>query len=464
MGKYFKSLFISFIISLFLLIDNASALTFDSISVRTAYFYENGTLSDSGFVNTNPRNLPQYISTTTGAVSMRLFQWRYSTSSPLEKGRYKITTDITFSSLQGNDIVNFLNPTFDEFGCGTNQNDSSPSNCILVDYNTKEINNTKFQFNYTIDLLNDNCNFFSGVFKYYDQEYNNFTIVNLYGTENATLSYSTSFQKLSSQNNDDIIDNANQNTQDIIDNQNQNTQDIIDSNKVCSSYDKTSIIDDNVFLYSNGVKVSSENYGITDYINVNNATISTLVEYGTSTTAYSCFYNVNKTLISCFNNQNTGEVIVPNDAHYVRFSIQKVLNKPQFKVCKNGSQSVSDGLNDLTGSITDDNVDSDIGTGFFDDFNNEDFGLSDIITIPLNTINSLTSKSCQPLSIPIPKTGKNINLPCMTQVYEDNIGSIFSIWQIVSFGLIAYFISIDIFHLVKGFKDPESDKVEVLDL
>lgn len=119
---------------------------------------------------------------------------------------------------------------------------------------------------------------------------------------------------------------------------------------------------------------------------------------------------------------------------------------------------------EFMGTITDSDIDSDLGTGFFDDFSDEDFGLSEIITLPLNTISSLTSKTCQPLSIPIPKTGKNVSLPCMTQVYQQNVPSIFSIWQIVSFGIIAYFVAVDIFHLVKGFKDPESDKVEVLDL
>ena len=103
-------------------------------------------------------------------------------------------------------------------------------------------------------------------------------------------------------------------------------------------------------------------------------------------------------------------------------------------------------------------------SSFFNDFTSQDFGLSQIITIPLNSIQSLTSKTCTSLQVPIPFTNSNVSLPCMTDIYEDNFPSIYALWKTVSFGIVAYLIAIDIFHIVKGFKDPESDKVEVLDL
>lgn len=173
--------------------------------------------------------------------------------------------------------------------------------------------------------------------------------------------------------------------------------------------------------------------------NITNDTNSRLI----ITPSYTYVESADNSDIIANNNQNTQQIIDNNNSN---------------------TQDIIDSQDKINDSLNDDNVDSDVGTGFFDNFNNEDFGLSEIITIPLDTITSLTSKSCQPLSIPIPKTGKNINLPCMTQVYQDKIPSVFSIWQIVSFGIIAYFVAIDIFHMVKGFKDPESDKVEVLDL
>lgn len=348
MDRYYKT-FILFVITLFFIFISydVSALNFSSMNIRTAYWYDGGDLYDDGFVTTNPRTLPQYVPTSSkGPVSLRLLQWRLTTSSKLAVGRYKFSFNVSFSSLNGNSINNFtdINP-FVEYGAGTAYNNSVSSNLTLIDHKISVVDSLTFKFEYTFDLKSASYNFFTGIIKWGDNNYdhkfvvNGLTDIGTTPTGNSNLSYSISYASIEILNNQEIIDSLDKNTQDIIDSQ--------------------------------------------DKIN---------------------------------------------------------------------------------GSLNDDNVDSDVGTGFFQNFNDNDFGLSEIITIPLNTITSLTSKTCNPLSIPIPKTGKNISLPCMTQVYQDNIPSIFSIWQIVSFGIIAYFVAIDIFHIVKGFKDPESDKVEVLDL
>ena len=121
-------------------------------------------------------------------------------------------------------------------------------------------------------------------------------------------------------------------------------------------------------------------------------------------------------------------------------------------------------LDDVNSSLTNDNVDSGVGTDFFDDFQDNSHGLTGIITAPLTAIQRITSSTCQPLVIPIPFTNGTVSLPCMTSVYSQHISTVYNIWKVVSFGIISYFICIDIFHLVKDFKDPESNKVEVLDL
>lgn len=228
MERYYKQVILSLILFLFLSID-VSAATFSSTSVRTAYWYQNGQLSDTNFVTTNPRNLPQYASVASGPVSLRLYQWRYSTGNALPIGRYKIATDITFSSLEGNSIENFLNPVFDEIRCGSTYSNASADNLKLIEYKFYKVNDTKFQFNYTIDVLSNTCSLFSGIIKYDPNEYDSKYMVNGPGTSNESLSFYTSYQELGKTDNQDIIDNANQNTQDIIDNNNQNTQDIIDS-------------------------------------------------------------------------------------------------------------------------------------------------------------------------------------------------------------------------------------------
>ena len=266
------------------------------------------------------------------------------------------------------------------------------------------------------------------------------------------------------QNTENIINNNTQNTSDIIENNNSNTQAIIDSNKVCTQYDKNSVELDNKYLDENGTVTNLTGFGISSYIPINQNGTLKVLNYRNDTAAF-CFYDVNKSIISCAldNTVATGDIIsIPSNSSFFRFSIHQNQNKPTFEYCANGQQSLKDGLDQLKDTMQNDDIDD--KTGFFTNFEDDDHGLTSIITIPLSTIQSLTNSSCVSLSIPIPFTNKNVSLPCMTEVYQNTIPSIFNIWQVVSFGIISYFICIDIFKIVKGFKDPNEDKVEVLDL
>lgn len=102
-------------------------------------------------------------------------------------------------------------------------------------------------------------------------------------------------------------------------------------------------------------------------------------------------------------------------------------------------------------------------SGFFNDFESNDFGLSDIITLPLTTIQSITSKSCTPLSLTLPFVNKTFQLPCMTTIYS-KFEPFYSIYQTITFGVISYWICVQIYAMVKGFKDPTKDEIEVMDL
>lgn len=103
-------------------------------------------------------------------------------------------------------------------------------------------------------------------------------------------------------------------------------------------------------------------------------------------------------------------------------------------------------------------------SGFFDDFENDDYGLSDIITMPLSFIRGLSNSVCYPLNIPLPFVDTNITLPCMTSIYSKHFGSFLTLYQTITTGIIAYWCCINIFRMVQGFKDPESDQIEVMDL
>ncbi|MDD7151616.1 MAG: hypothetical protein PUJ60_06430 [bacterium] len=102
--------------------------------------------------------------------------------------------------------------------------------------------------------------------------------------------------------------------------------------------------------------------------------------------------------------------------------------------------------------------------GFFNDFTTDTHGLTAIITAPLSLISKITSSSCNPLVLPLPFVDKDLTLPCMGAIYSNYFGSFLSIYQLITFGIVAYWVCVRIFNLVKDFKNPDHDEIEVLDL
>lgn len=119
-----------------------------------------------------------------------------------------------------------------------------------------------------------------------------------------------------------------------------------------------------------------------------------------------------------------------------------------------------------TEAIKDSNTNDAISSsnGFFKDFTSDDFGLSDIVTMPLSFINGMSSSQCYSLNLPLPFVKQNAELPCMTSIYKQHFGSFLTIYQTITTGFIAYWVCINIFRLVQNFKNPDNDEVEVLDL
>lgn len=101
---------------------------------------------------------------------------------------------------------------------------------------------------------------------------------------------------------------------------------------------------------------------------------------------------------------------------------------------------------------------------FFSGFTTETHGLTSIITAPLQFIGSITSSSCSSIGLPMPFVKQTVQLPCMSVIYKKYFGSFLTIYQTITFGLVAYWVCVNIYSMVKGFKDPDSDKVEVMDL
>ena len=100
----------------------------------------------------------------------------------------------------------------------------------------------------------------------------------------------------------------------------------------------------------------------------------------------------------------------------------------------------------------------------FEDFSSNTFGLTSIITAPLSLIQSLSSSSCAPLNLPLPFVDGTLTLPCMYSFYSSTFGILFTLYQTITFGVVAYWVLVRIFNMVKDFKNPDHDEIEVVDL
>lgn len=131
----------------------------------------------------------------------------------------------------------------------------------------------------------------------------------------------------------------------------------------------------------------------------------------------------------------------------------------------NAQQAHQDALN-TQNTIKDDTVNSNTGKSFFDNFSDNTHGLSGIITAPLNIIQRLINvnpTSCSALSTTY--HNKTISMEC-GQIFWGHTGfSEFNVfYNMVVGGAFCYLIIKDLFLTIEKLKDPDNDKVEVMDL
>lgn len=143
---------------------------------------------------------------------------------------------------------------------------------------------------------------------------------------------------------------------------------------------------------------------------------------------------------------------------------QNIINQNQTII--NQNQQTNEKIDNVNDNLTNSNSEeaTNEAGNFFSGFTTDTFGLTSIITAPLNLITSITSSSCSPVGVPIPFVDKTLNLPCLRGIYEEHFGSFFTVYQTITFGIVAYWVIVRIFALVKDFKNPDHDEIEVLDL
>lgn len=93
-------------------------------------------------------------------------------------------------------------------------------------------------------------------------------------------------------------------------------------------------------------------------------------------------------------------------------------------------------------------------------------GITSIITAPLSYIKSLSNgvATCSSISLPLVSWfNKDLILPCPSTIYS-KFGSFLTIYQTITTGIIAYWCLVNILSLTLQFKEPFSDKIEVMDL
>lgn len=138
-------------------------------------------------------------------------------------------------------------------------------------------------------------------------------------------------------------------------------------------------------------------------------------------------------------------------------SIESALNES-----KQNTESIKNSTNDIKDSINNSNVDesSSTASGFFDNFSDNDHGLSSIITAPLRAINAMLSNQC--VAPGATYKGQSFSLPCGSMLWDRPGGNDFKNFINIFYGgFLAYFVIRRLFLDIEKLKNPNNDKVEV---
>ena len=476
----------------------------DTITYKdfTAQLYDNnnGSLSTvtTNFTNGSYRGtIPYMVANSSGGA------WGISSGKPL-LANHTYSFTIQISGPYGGKIVL---STYNRIGVGTSLSSavSSYSNNSYVTENYSNANGDKgvIQYAFTPTVNGSYIVFpFSVNSTGSNQEYwiDSFIIEDLgSGVSEATINNS-----LTNQTN--IINNSITSTKnEILDNQNRNTEELQETIENQYNNCKVNTIDFSDYKISSGVSscvnvsvnknlltITTSGCTSTGYVTF---PINNLTSFTNYTVSYNTYDYNNGASSNVFrirtgrtsgtwvtdafpqsSNQNFTFSSSNYDTLYLWYyilstnnSVTKVydLNIYNPNYCVNKLDEQTDAINDVNDTLNDDDTTGATAeaSDFFSDFTTDTFGLTSIITAPLNLIQSLTSSTCTALHLPLPYLdNKYLDLPCMSTIYSQFFGSFFTLYQTITFGIVAYWVCVRIFNQVKDFKNPEHDEIEVLDL
>lgn len=134
-----------------------------------------------------------------------------------------------------------------------------------------------------------------------------------------------------------------------------------------------------------------------------------------------------------------------------------IIDKKTDEIIK-GQDKIDDTLNDDDTSEADSKI-----TGFFNDFADNSHGLSSIVTAPLNAVNAMLTTTCTAPSATYKDS--TFSLPCGSILWEQEGASVLKTFiNLIYGGLICYGIVKSLFKDVNDLKNPENDKVDVMNL
>lgn len=134
-------------------------------------------------------------------------------------------------------------------------------------------------------------------------------------------------------------------------------------------------------------------------------------------------------------------------------NVQQAVNE-----VKEETKKTNDTLNDDDTTEADGKI-----SGFFNDFNDNSHGLTAIITAPLNAVNSMLTTTCTaPTAI---YKGTSFSFPCGSILWQkEGAEALKTFINLIYGGLICYGILKSLFKDVNDLKNPDNDRVDVMDL
>ena len=143
---------------------------------------------------------------------------------------------------------------------------------------------------------------------------------------------------------------------------------------------------------------------------------------------------------------------------------EEAINR-QTEIIKDGQDKIIKGQEKIDDTLKDSDTTEAEGkiSGFFNDFTDNNHGLSAIITAPLNAVNAMLSTTC--VAPTATYKGSSFSFPCGSILWEqEGADDLKTFINLIYGGLICYGILKSLFKDVNDLKNPDTDKVEVMDL